>query len=96
LSEGQGRDGVAYHFAAFLVRDLQLPDHEALNWLIRWDAGNLPPKGQERLVEILANAHAYGTNAYGSGLSWRPKHGSPSIRTRRSRKTKGSRIAVDL
>jgi hypothetical protein len=67
LGEGQGRDDVAYHFAAFLVRDLQLPDERALDWLSSWDAGNRPPKGEERLREILKNAHAYGRRAYGSG-----------------------------
>jgi hypothetical protein len=68
LGEGQGRDDVAYHFACFLVRDLRLPDETALAWLGRWDAGNRPPKGAARLWEILANAHAYGRQAYGSGL----------------------------
>jgi hypothetical protein len=65
--EGQGRDDVAYHFACFLVRDLALEDASALVWLGRWDAGNTPPKGRERLAEILANAHRYGTASYGSG-----------------------------
>lgn len=69
LAEGQGRDDVAYHFAAFLVRDLQLPDAAALPWLVRWDRGNRPPKGEARLCEILANARAYGRNAYGCGLN---------------------------
>ena len=45
LAEGQGRDDVAFHFAAFLVRDLSLSDSIALDWLERWDAGNSPPKG---------------------------------------------------
>jgi hypothetical protein len=67
LAEGQGRDDVAYNFAAFLVRDLQLPDAEALEWLERWDAGNRPPKGANRLREIMANAHTYGQRGYGCG-----------------------------
>src|SRR5262249_34513538 len=45
LAEGQGRDDVAFSFAAFLVRDLALPDHVALPWLSAWDGGNAPPKG---------------------------------------------------
>lgn len=65
--QGQHRDDIAYTFAAFLVRDLELPDDQALPWLERWDAGNRPPKGKTRLQEILANAHAYGKHAYGSG-----------------------------
>jgi hypothetical protein len=67
LGEGQGRDTVAFGFAAWLVRDLGLTDAEALPWLVRWDAGNQPPKGADRLREILANVHHYGQNAYGSG-----------------------------
>lgn len=66
--EGQGRDDVAYSFAAWLVRDLGLSDHVALAWLQRWDDGNTPPKGAARLKEILASAHRYGTHAYQSGL----------------------------
>jgi hypothetical protein len=69
LGEGQGRDDVAYHFACFLVRDLSLSDSEALDWLSRWDAHNSPPKGRERLAEILASAHQYGRHAYGCGLN---------------------------
>jgi len=60
---------VAFNFAAFLVRDLQLPDDQALSWLSHWDSGNSPPKGEDRLREIIASAHRYGRNAYGSGLS---------------------------
>jgi hypothetical protein len=68
LGEGQGRDDVAYRFAAFLVRDLGLADAVALDWLCLWDQGNSPPKGREALAEILANAARYGRRAVGSGL----------------------------
>jgi hypothetical protein len=90
LGEGQGRDDVAYRVAAFLVRDLALSDDAALAWLRVWDAGNRPPKGDDRLREILASAHHYGQREYGAGLSaapaprplsvprWRPRH-QPSI-----------------
>jgi hypothetical protein len=67
LGEGQGRDDVAYHFAAFLARDLALGDDVALSWLGRWDAGNSPPKGPEALAEILANARRYGRRPVGAG-----------------------------
>jgi hypothetical protein len=67
LSEGQGRDDIAFNLLAFLTRDLNLPDEEALKWASEWDAGNTPPKGPERLREVLANAHQYGKRAYGSG-----------------------------
>src|SRR5262249_47165868 len=62
LGAGQGRDDVAYHFAAWLVRDLQLTDEAALAWLNHWDDGNRPPKGEARLKEILASVHLYGQN----------------------------------
>jgi hypothetical protein len=75
LAEGYGRDRVAYSFAAFLVRDLQLADDAALPWLQEWDAGNSPPKGDDRLREIIKNTHQYGTHAYGSGLHQRPVFG---------------------
>jgi hypothetical protein len=68
LGEGQHRDDFAYSLAAFLVRDLNLPDSEALRWLEEWDAGNAVPKGTKRLEEIIASAHDYGKHAYGSGL----------------------------
>src|SRR5262249_29574180 len=42
LGEGEGRHRVAYRFAAYMVRDWQLPDSEALAWLVSWDAGNRP------------------------------------------------------
>jgi hypothetical protein len=68
LCEGQGRDDIAYNLLAFLVRDLALQDEEALDWAEEWDRGNSPPKGRDRLREILANVHQYGQRAYGSGL----------------------------
>jgi hypothetical protein len=68
LGAGQGRDEVAYVFAAWLVRDLALGDEDALAWLARWDSGNRPPKGNVALAEILANAKRYGRHAVGSGL----------------------------
>jgi hypothetical protein len=68
LAEGQGRDDIAYQFAAWLVRDMALPDDQALPWLEEWDRGNRPPKGTDCLREIMANVHQYGQRAYGSGL----------------------------
>jgi len=66
--EGEGRDDVAYRIACFLVRDVALPDGEALIWLSAWDRRNSPPKGDKRLREIITSAHAYGRAAYGTGL----------------------------
>jgi hypothetical protein len=69
LSEGQGRDDIAFNFAAFLIRDLALSDEVALTWLERWDGGNNPPKGRERLAAIIRSAHQYGQRPIGCGLS---------------------------
>jgi hypothetical protein len=68
LSEGEGRDDVAFNFAAWLCRDMGVEDSIALDWLERWDAGNHPPKGRQRLAEIIRNAHLYGQRAVGSGI----------------------------
>jgi hypothetical protein len=77
LAEGQGRDDIAYHFAAFLVRDVAVSDEIALEWLTLWDAGNSPPKGRDRLIEIIRSAHSYGRRGYGSSPSAarRPQYG---------------------
>jgi hypothetical protein len=75
LGEGQGRDDVAYHFACWLTRDLALDDARALQWLARWDAGNRPPKGPDRLVEILESARRYGRKPVGAGLGTTPARG---------------------
>jgi hypothetical protein len=71
LGEGQGRDDVAYSFACWLVRDLALSDAVALEWLDAWDRGNTPPKGRERLREIITGSRKYGKKAVGCGLGGR-------------------------
>jgi hypothetical protein len=80
LGAGQGRDGVAYSFAAWLVRDMALSDEAALAWLERWDAGNRPPKGAKALSEILANARQYGRNEVGCGIGGTVRHGRVVLR----------------
>jgi hypothetical protein len=72
-SAGQGRDDIAYRLASKLVRDLRVSDDIALLWLERWDAKNNPPKGSDRLKEIIRSAHAYGQRDYGSGLAQEQK-----------------------
>ena len=69
LGEGQHRDDYGFTFAAFLVRDLNLSDAEALPWMEIWDGRNAAPKGTARLQELLKNARTYGRNAYGAGLN---------------------------
>jgi hypothetical protein len=69
LAEGQGRHDVAFGFACWLVRDLNLNDETALLWLLRWDAKNTPPRGEEHLRETIAGAHQYGRSPYGNGLT---------------------------
>jgi hypothetical protein len=83
LSLGNGRDDVAYQLANFLVRDLAIPDLEALPWMEMWDAGNTPPKGRERLIEIIASSHTYGQKPYGSERS-NNSDGDPSSRAKPS------------
>lgn len=75
MAVGQGRDDIAYAYACFLVRDLALSDQTALAWLEQWDKGNSPPKGTERLLQIITSAHQYGRNAYGSGLTTPSRRG---------------------
>jgi hypothetical protein len=77
LGDGQGRDDVAYHLLAFAVRDLQMSDAESLRYAEEWDQGNSPPKGRERLREILANVHTYGKHPYGAGLGTSSAPSSP-------------------
>ncbi len=60
-----------------MVRDLARPDDIALAWLSRWDEGNNPPKGEARLREIIASAHAYGQRPYGCGLGAPPRQRRP-------------------
>jgi hypothetical protein len=88
---GQGRHDVGYGFACWLVRDLNLGDPAALEWLRQWDAGNLPPLGLDVLAELVACAHDYGLHGYGSGLGW--SHASP---VGRRHKTKTIRFTVEV
>jgi hypothetical protein len=65
---GQGRTPLAYALACWLVRDLALADAVALNWMKVLDHRHAVPLGEGRLVQLLADAHAYGRNAVGCGL----------------------------
>src|SRR5262249_28149020 len=67
LSEGQGRDDVAFAFACLLLRDLALDRSVALEWLLLWDQGNRPPKGRARLEVIMETALACGQSPVGCG-----------------------------
>jgi hypothetical protein len=69
---GEGRDDIGYTFAAWLLRDMQLPDAEARPWLREWDGGNRPPKGEAEIEKWIRDAHQYGQRPYGSGLDGRP------------------------
>jgi hypothetical protein len=83
LGEGQGRDDVAFGFAAFLVRDLALADDIALDWLCLWDRGNRPPKGRDCLAEIMRNARDYGQRPVGCGRGEPPAAGPLVVPARR-------------
>jgi hypothetical protein len=83
LGVGDGRDDIAYNLLAFLVRDLALPDAQALDYAEElWDRHNAVPKGRTVLAEILVNVHAYGRNGYGSGLGGNGKPPPPPQRPR--------------
>jgi hypothetical protein len=69
MGEGTNRHGIAYGFAAFLIRDLAQPDDVALSWLRQWDSTNAAALGETELVKQIACAHSYGTHALGSGLA---------------------------
>lgn len=84
LDDGQGRDNVAFNFLAFMVRDLALSDADALRYAGEWDADNRPPKGPERLREILANVHEYARNPVGSGLGAGATHTNGNTATGRT------------
>jgi hypothetical protein len=62
-------------FACFLVRDLALPDQEALAWMRHWDGRNAVAKGEEQLQKLVKSAHAYGRRGYGQGLQERRGQG---------------------
>jgi hypothetical protein len=68
LSAGEGRHKVAFGLAAWLVRDLQLPDVQALAWLGAWDQGNVSPLGEDGLRDVLRCAREYGRHPAGCGL----------------------------
>jgi hypothetical protein len=91
LGEGQGRDDVAYQFACFLVRDLSLSKDVALDWLIRWDAGNTPPKGKAEMEKVRDNALCYGRRAIGCGLT-----DTSSCRLRRQRQRGHYTLTIEL
>ncbi len=76
--EGQGRHEVAFGFAAWLARDMHLPDDVALRWLGEWDSGNSAGLGGDELAKILRCAHEYGRRGYGSGVIGKLRSSSAS------------------
>jgi hypothetical protein len=79
LGEGQGRDDIGYHFAAFLVRDLALDDDTARQWLCLWDAGNRPPKGSAEIDKWINSARQYGKRPIGCGRPAEPAPEHPRV-----------------
>ena len=63
-------DGLQVHADAILLMAAVkfLTDDVALEWLPVWDKRNAPPKGEQRLQEILISSHHYGRRPYGCGL----------------------------
>jgi Bifunctional DNA primase/polymerase, N-terminal len=71
LRDGGGRNSAGYSLAAFLVRDLQLGDDLALQWLEEWNARQADPITARELAAVLIHAHSYGRRPYGVGLERR-------------------------
>lgn len=62
--------------AGHLVRGFSLPDNQALDLMLSWNARCQPPWEQSDLVKFIANAHKYGTQPYGEHLDKEPSEKS--------------------
>ena len=58
--------GAGFLFACLLVRNLMVPDRDALGWLAEWNAGHATPMNETKLASLIAEAHQYGSQPYGS------------------------------
>jgi hypothetical protein len=66
LRAGEGRNDAGFLFACLLVRNLMLPDHEALGWLAEWNRWHATPMTDAKLASLISDAHEYGSQPYGS------------------------------
>ena len=69
LAEGDGRNKIAYQFAAWLTHDMAQPEVEAFAWCAEWNAGNRPPLPERELNKTVRSAVDTGSRSVGSGLS---------------------------
>jgi len=69
LAEGEGRNNAAYRLAAWLVRDIALPEREAWAWLVHWNAGNRPPLVERELRAAFRSALRNAHRPAGCGLT---------------------------
>lgn len=66
--QGNGGDQTTYILACRLVRGFSLSDEEALQLLLRWNAGCTPPWSEANLAAKVKHGRAYGTGDFGSQL----------------------------
>lgn len=59
-SAGSGRSDVLFRLAAFLRHDMQCTTTEALPILHAWNAGNMPPLSDAKILDTWENAGQYG------------------------------------
>jgi hypothetical protein len=68
VAEGQGRNNAAFAHACQLLRDFDLPDAEAWEILLQWNAGNNPPLDERELRQAFEGAEKYGKLPAGTKL----------------------------
>jgi P4 family phage/plasmid primase-like protien len=61
-------DTLTYRIVAHLLRDLAVPQREAMVALLEWDARNSPPWGEAPLRQKIVRVLKYGRNKIGSAL----------------------------
>lgn len=68
-SRGEGaRNVTAFGVAAWLRRDMALPEEAAWLWLAEWNRGNAPPLKEHELRAVFRSAKKHGRRAEGAGL----------------------------
>ena len=69
VAAGKGRNNAAFTHACQLRRDFDLPDAEAWEILLQWNAGNNPPLPDAELQQAFTGAKKYGKRPAGTALN---------------------------